>query len=527
MLYRYKSFYFFLFGCFVATQLCWAQNHQSLYKSALEKIQNQQEISAIEDLQQAILLKPDFLKAYEKLIDVYIENKTYDKALALIDKAIAIKPNSSSYFSRGYANDKLKNYTASIADYNKVLESRPKYACAFNNRAIVYQHLKMYDNAMADFKKVLDLDDNFHSFVNTGLALLYEELGDYQNAIMHYNEAILQDPNDVKLYGHAKGIMNFSPKWKQIPALKQQDNWANTYYDAFTEKGAFLMRLGKYHEAISCFQQSLSVNPNNQFALANWGLCLWFLGKEDESKKYLQPINKAYNCFQNANLYALHQQNNKALECIDIAFKNSNFNNEHLHLNRAFLLLKKGLFKEAIDDCNAFLKIDSTSSEVYNLKGYANFMMGNIKEALMDENNMLLHAKPTFQPVFQYAEAAKKAEKNSQAFYLPTQIIWMQPTKNVNDLLQKEVLLPAGLIKLKLLIMHQNVLQKDAIKLYVESDQKIDADITTDLIELPKEVNQKYMQYQWNGMVKLPKGKYTIYVECNGIFSQKLLCVAE
>ena len=527
MLFRNKSICILLFVCFASTAISRAQSHKSLYKSAIENEKQKQLPAAIDDLLKAIELKPDYLKAYDKLIKIYVETKAYEKALSIANKALAIKSSTDFYFSRAYINNELKNYQASIDDYSTVLESRPKYACAFNNRALVYQRLKMYDAAMADFKKVLAIDDNFHSFVNTGLALLYEQLGDYQNAVMHYNEAILQDPNDVKLYGHAKNIMSFSAKWKQIPALKQQDNWANTYYDAYTEKGEFLMRLGKYQEAINCFQQSLSVNLNNQFALANWGLCLWFLGKEYESEKYLQPINQSYNCVQNANLYVVHQQQNKAIEAINIVFQNSVNENSNLYLERAFLLLQNGMFKEAINDCNALLQFDSTNSEAYNFRGYANFMLRNFKEALLDENNMLLHAKTNFQPVFQFVQAARKAEKNQSESALPTQIIWLQPTMNVNDLLQKEVWLPSGLVKLKLLLINNNAIQKEAVKLYVESEQKIDTDITTDLIKLPNEPTKKQMQFQWSGMVKLPKGKYTIYVECNSVFSQKLTCIVE
>jgi len=526
MLFRNKSICILLFVCFASTAISRAQSHKSLYKSAIENEKQKQLPAAIDDLLKAIELKPDYLKAYDKLIKIYVETKAYEKALSIANKALAIKSSTDFYFSRAYINNELKNYQASIDDYSTVLESRRKYACAFNNRGIVYENQKKYNEALFDYKKVLDLDKNLHSFVNSNLGNVYHSMGDYQNAIMHFNEAILQDPQDVKVYGHAKGIFPFSAKWKQIPILKQEENWTNKYGDTYIEKGKLLMQLGKYAEAIDVFKQSLAVNPNNQFAIANIGLCLWFVGKNEESVKYLQT-NSAFNCVENAYLYFAHLQLNQAIDAMNFVLKDASNKTGMLNLNRAFIYTVNGMYDSVINDCNTVLKYDDANSSMYNYRGFAHFMLGNYTEALVDCKKAVQYAKPNFQPLFQYQKAAELALSGIKETIFPTQFIWLQPTFNVNDLINTEVLLTDGLVKLKLLLLANHAIEKDEVKLYVESKQNIETNATTTLAQLPNNTANKLIQYQWNGMVKLPKGKHTVYIAYKGAISQKINCIVE
>ena len=54
-------------------------------------------------------------------------------------------------------------------------------------------------------------------------------------------------------------------------------------YSDFSRNGVALVRLGKHGEAITCFDMSLEINPNNMKTLSNKGVALARLGKHEEA----------------------------------------------------------------------------------------------------------------------------------------------------------------------------------------------------------------------------------------------------
>lgn len=173
----------------------------------------------------ALSLKKDFPEAYNNLGTVYQALEKFDKAEENYKQAISIKPN----FSKAYANlgatlRALKKFDDAANAYLKAIELNPKNAEAYFNMGILYSELGKFKEARISYEKAIELkpyfaeahrllssiktyrshDNQFSimqdqyldkkhsdiqlSHINFALAKAFEDLKDYEQAFLHYEE---------------------------------------------------------------------------------------------------------------------------------------------------------------------------------------------------------------------------------------------------------------------------------------------------------------------------------------------------
>jgi tetratricopeptide (TPR) repeat protein len=94
---------------------------------------------AIEYLNEAIRLQPDFTNAYNLRGIAYCYSKQYQSAIDDFDKVINLKPDSAvAYHNRGTAYAGLVQYQSAIEDFNKAISLKQDYADAYINRSVAY-----------------------------------------------------------------------------------------------------------------------------------------------------------------------------------------------------------------------------------------------------------------------------------------------------------------------------------------------------------------------------------------------------
>ncbi|MFT8887829.1 MAG: hypothetical protein ABF904_03340 [Ethanoligenens sp.] len=88
-------------------------------------------------------------------------NTVADKALALINQSLAINPNYDyGYFNRALIYKGLKQYTQSIADFQKNIAITPTAAWAYYGIATIYADTKQTDPALSYLQKAINLDNS-------------------------------------------------------------------------------------------------------------------------------------------------------------------------------------------------------------------------------------------------------------------------------------------------------------------------------------------------------------------------------
>ncbi|MFA5321582.1 MAG: tetratricopeptide repeat protein [Smithella sp.] len=94
---------------------------------------------AIEYLDEAIKLKPDFAEAFNNRGNAYSDLGQYPRAIEDYNEAIRLKPQyAHAYYNRGFTYDDLGQYQLAIEDYNEAIRLKPEHIDAYYNRGNDY-----------------------------------------------------------------------------------------------------------------------------------------------------------------------------------------------------------------------------------------------------------------------------------------------------------------------------------------------------------------------------------------------------
>ena len=171
---------------------------------------------------------------YSALIekDLNIKKELYTNALKVNPKFL------DAYINRGLVFNELKNYEASISDYDKAIELDGKCALAYNNRGYSKFLKDDFDGALQDYNKAILLNPKFKMALD--------------NKAMLFSKACMEDDKD------------FSEKY-------------------YLSLGIAELREGNIADAIKSFDESIALNKKNELPYFYKGIAFQSLGKNDEA----------------------------------------------------------------------------------------------------------------------------------------------------------------------------------------------------------------------------------------------------
>ena len=131
-----------------------------------EALRHKKELrQAIVELQQALLLKPDYTQAYQALGGVFRKKEYYDKSLECFHRALEIDPSNFdailgiSIAYKDYKKENKNEHMEKALEYaHQALDMRPKYAGALYNMANVYMDFGLPHQSIPYYQKALDND---------------------------------------------------------------------------------------------------------------------------------------------------------------------------------------------------------------------------------------------------------------------------------------------------------------------------------------------------------------------------------
>jgi tetratricopeptide (TPR) repeat protein len=158
----------------------------------------QQLDAALEDLDKAIELAPDFAPAHSERCLVLIKQNKLEEAIQEGDKAALLDKNfATAYNNRGLAKLKIaeKNFgdpSGAITDFNEALRLSPRKAIAYFNRGQAYTLLaereqtpEHYKMAVADYTRAIEIRPTYAK-AYAGRAIAESRLGDDDSAQADY-----------------------------------------------------------------------------------------------------------------------------------------------------------------------------------------------------------------------------------------------------------------------------------------------------------------------------------------------------
>jgi|GEM_PF-1650934 len=160
-----------------------------------------------------------------------------------------------------------------------------------------------------------------------------------------------------------------------------------------SSKAGSLQTLGKYDEAILCYNKAIQLNPVDFLSWNNKGVILAVLGRDQEAITCFDEVIKinpkfAVVWYDKGNILAKLGRHNEAIELYDKAIGiDSKF--AEAWGNKGSLLNSIGRHHEAIICCDRAIEINSRNVVVWTVKGNALIMIGKSHEGIICYDNAI------------------------------------------------------------------------------------------------------------------------------------------
>jgi tetratricopeptide (TPR) repeat protein len=143
----------------------------------------------------AVSINPDAYLAYRSRAIVRTAIGQYMSALADLDRSIELNPDDPiAYNNRANTLIRIGRFGDAIVALNRALAIDPENATAYNNRGLVYANLGDNESAIADYTRAIEIGHEPPYFPYVNLGNLYREQGQYRQALVQFERAIVEDP---------------------------------------------------------------------------------------------------------------------------------------------------------------------------------------------------------------------------------------------------------------------------------------------------------------------------------------------
>ena len=324
--------------------------------------------------------------------DVAIEQ--YTAAIADLDKVIQLKPDNTTahqfranaYYNRGKVMDEVRQYAGAIADYDKFIQINPDYTEAYFKRGLVKAKLKQYDDAIADFDNAIRLKPNYvEAYYHRGLTKTL--LGIPAAAVADFDNAIQLKPDFAQAY-YYQGFTRMVKLEQYDDAIADFDNAIQLkpdYAEAYYWRGNAKVKLKQYAAAIADFDSIIQFKPNDAEAYYRRGNAKKLLGQQDAA------IADFDNAIRLKPDYAeVYYRRGKLRELMELE-----------------KIVRGGQYSIAIiaDYDNAIrLKLDDAG--VYHARGNARKSLGQYTDAIADYD-IAIQLKPNYASLYHARANAK------------------------------------------------------------------------------------------------------------------------
>ena len=369
---------------------------------------------ALEYYKQALILTPEDASLYTSMGNIYQEHYLYSEALEAYKNALSLAPDYKyNYFNIAIVENALGKYKEAIENYKIFLEAYPEHDVARKNLATTYLNLNLPDGAITQYDLLLKKDgENFDDWTNYGKAYYqkadynksleilktaiakdpmsalnylysaqnYQALGNKENAITCYKQAIMLDPRLINAKLDLANMLSEQKSYDEaIEYYLAYTRDVRDNADAYFNLGVAYENVNKINYALSAFRKAFAINPDDPNLIQEIGRCYHVAKNYDKALKFylnaLQSKPKDADLLYNiALVYGQIGDNDKTIDYLNksIALKKNPLAIKDLasaYVSKGKAAYNQAFYAQAISLYKKALETDIDNVEAY--KGIA------------------------------------------------------------------------------------------------------------------------------------------------------------
>jgi tetratricopeptide (TPR) repeat protein len=244
---------------------------------ALQELGRHEE--ALDSLARALSLVPDDADALSNRGIALQAVGRHALALECFDAVLALRPGDpAGLLHRSNALQALGRLEEALASCDEAVRAVPQDAGAQQRRAALLLELGRPAEALASCEQALALQPGLVAGLTTrGLAL--QALGGYEQALQSHRLAQLQQATPEGALGMGDALQALGRPQEALSCYEQALSLRPGYYEAVNNRGNALQSLNRHQEALASYEQARAMRPHDPEAQWNEGLALLALGE--------------------------------------------------------------------------------------------------------------------------------------------------------------------------------------------------------------------------------------------------------
>lgn len=359
----------------------------------------------------------------------------YNKAAELIPTwSFPVNNIGTNYFDQ-YQYKKAKKYMSDA------LELQDSYSTALNNLGAVSENQGRYTDAEAYYLSTYDSEIGYSAITLRNLANLHRKKGNIKRAVYYYEQALLENPNDVNIYfDYSDLLMEESIDIKKAEAFLAYAIELEPYFSrGYAELADILRRHPKNNEsgveALELYNFAIENDPFYEWAYAGKG---WLYHKQDLKTEALASFNKGVEINSHkakpylylANYYeAGLKDKTKAQELLVKAIEIDSF---YLPAYESLIALynKANQQEKSIEILGKLVEWNANAPDVFNLLGNTHFSNNDYTNAVKSYQKAVKVDSTYAKGFTNLAYSLLKTGKHSEAVEAYRKAVFYNPYKN-------------------------------------------------------------------------------------------------
>jgi Flp pilus assembly protein TadD len=203
----------------------------------------------------------DLAQGLADLGQLYLHNEVFaPKAVAYLDRAIALSPNSGRFYHlRAVGLAQMNETTRAADDWQKACELAPGDPEPHVHQGIDRLRRGALQEAFRSFECALAQDPN-HARAHAYLGATLEQLDDGQRAFEHYDRAVALGKDDAKVFcDRSLAYFRRGDYESALKDAKRAVRLEERLGNAYAARGQALMMLGRHDDARVSFEEAIEV----------------------------------------------------------------------------------------------------------------------------------------------------------------------------------------------------------------------------------------------------------------------------
>jgi eukaryotic-like serine/threonine-protein kinase len=351
---------------------------------------------AIEAFRRTLAIQPDrFWAQYFLAVCLLKEHRAAEAQAALIACQSRRPGFVWAYLLKGFAEGEMREFDLAEEDFQRAnelhLNDQERYVMLVN-RGVMRIRRGKDGEAADDLARAIALKpDQFEAYIN--LALAFQNLGQWENALTALGRAIEGHPRQAVLYRARSQVYRHQARpddaiddlRRAIALLSPDDPAASNDY---LELGLIMQQAGRYEEALAACDRSLRLKPDRPDVHRVRGVVLMMLKRYDEAARSIDvclargsPSPALYEARGMA--LASHGSYDRAIADYTMAL-NVGRGTSSLYANRGWVYLLGGAPAPSLRDFDEAIRLDSSNAHALGGRALANVQLRKTSEAVAD-----------------------------------------------------------------------------------------------------------------------------------------------